>query len=125
MSQAINLLCSEVTRCSRQNLALLTTQQTNDPKALAQAARYLGLNPSFYEAEGLLSALNTGKRGRHSKQSLCQSDLMSIRRQLKKIFHDEYGHLARLLKAFQLVDGSAQSMLAARDWSCDGKIDGL
>ena len=129
MSQAIHLVCSEVSSCSRQNLGLLTTSQTNDPEALVRVAVFLGLSPDFYRDHGWsLHALNVGKAGRHSKQILCRPNFTSIRQQLKQIFHEEYGQLARLLDTFQLVDGSAESMVAARDWSCEemkGRLLGL
>ena len=104
----------------QQNLGLLTTSQTNDPEALVRVAVFLGLSPDFYRNHGWsLHALNVGKAGRHSKQILCRANFTSIRQQLKQIFHEEYGQLARLLDTFQLVDGSAESMVAAREWSCE------
>ena len=54
-------------RCSRhfgkQNLALLTTSQTAQPKALAAAARFLGLRPEIY-GQASLQYMNVGKLGR-------------------------------------------------------------
>ena len=119
MSQAIHLLCSEVSSCSKQNLGLLTTPQTTDPASLVQVAQFLGVNPDFYTQVGSLHVLNVGKSGRHQKQMLCEDSETTIRQVLKEIFHQEYQQMAQLLQSFQLVQGSAEWILRARDWSCE------
>ena len=122
MSQAVELVCSSNVSggCSRHNLALLTTAQTANPTALGKVAEFLGLNPKFYTAtHGTFQAVNMGKSGRHTKQVLCQERLMTILQELKRIFYAEYGRLAKLLETFQLIEGSAEVMLAARDWNCE------
>ncbi|CAK9006247.1 Uncharacterized protein SCF082_LOCUS8944 [Durusdinium trenchii] len=86
-------------------LALMTTSQTAEPKALAAAARFLGRSPMIYSTEtARVQYMNLGK----------------VRWRLREIFQEEYGRLAGLLAQFQLVDGSAEGMLAARDWTCPG-----
>lgn len=137
MSQAIELVCSlEIedgavehvqkpeAPCSTYagRLALMTTSQTAEPKALAAAARFLGRSPMIYSTEtARVQYMNLGKSGRHDKTVLCGRRVgWRVRWRLREIFQEEYGRLAGLLAQFQLVDGSAEGMLAARDWTCPG-----
>ena len=123
LSQALDLACSLAPKgCTRQNLGLLLVSQTAEPEALAAAASFLGVEPSFFTSldHMELRRMNRAEGGRHEKQALCRPQLAALRGMLRGIFRAEYGALAARLTTFELVPGSAQELLEMEDWACLG-----